>query len=95
MIERFTSNIITGQYIYIYIYITFFIVFIVQSFTQVKNYIMLLAPISSFSFGFSVDSNLDISNVMCPLEESVADVADQSRLCKGSFHTACSLQLGG
>ena len=35
----------------------------VQSFTQVKNYIMLLAPISSFSFGFSVDSNLDISNV--------------------------------
>ena len=39
MIERFTSNIITGQ--------LFFIVFIVQSFTQVKNYIMLLAPISS------------------------------------------------
>ena len=95
MIERFTSNIITGQYIYIYIYITFFIVFIVQSFTQVKNYIMLLAPISSFSFGFSVDSNLDISNVMCPLEENVAVVADQGRLCKGSFHTACSLQLGG
>ena len=54
MIGRFTSNIITGQYIYI----TFFIVFIVQSFIQVKNYIMLLAAISSFSFGFSVDSNL-------------------------------------
>ena len=44
----------------------------VQSFTQVKNYITLLAPISSFSFGFSVDSNLDISNVMCLLEENVA-----------------------
>ena len=55
-------------YIYIYIY--------VQSFTQVKNYIMLLAPISSFSFGLSVDSNLDISNVMCPLEENFAVVAD-------------------
>ena len=87
MIERFISNIITGQYIYI----TFFIVFIVQRFTQVKNYIMLLARISSFSFGFSVDSNLVISNVICPLEESVAVVG---RLCKGSFHTACSLQLG-
>ena len=52
MIERFTSNIITGQYIYIYIYIYNFSYrvhwFIVQSFTQVKNYIMLLAPISSF-----------------------------------------------
>ena len=72
-------------YIYIYIYHK----------SQVKNYIMLLAPISSFSFGFSVDSNLDISNVMCPLEENVAVVADQGRLCKGSFHTACSLQLGG
>ena len=35
----------------------------VRSFTQVKNYMTLLAPISSFSFGFSVDSNLDISNV--------------------------------
>ena len=91
MIERFISNIITGHYIYIYIYIYVY----VQSFTQVKNYIMLLAPISSFSFGFSVDSNLDISNVMCPLEENVAVVADQGRLCKGSFHTACSLQLGG
>ena len=74
-------------YIYIYIYI--------YHKSQVKNYIMLLAPISSFSFGFSVDSNLDISNVMCPLEENVAVVADQGRLCKGSFHTACSLQLGG
>ena len=74
MIERFISNIITGHYIYIYIY--------VQSFTQVKNYIMLLAPIRSFSFGFSVDSNLDISNVMCPLEENFAVVADQGRLCK-------------
>ena len=96
MIERFTSNIVTEHYIYIYIYIyiqttTFFIVFSVQSFTQVKNYIMLLAPISSFSFGFSVDSKLDISNVMCPLEENVAVVADQVRLCKGYFHTACSL----
>ena len=57
------------MYIYIYIYI--YIVFIVQRFTQVKNYIMLLAPISSFSFGFSVDSNLDIRKVMCPLEENV------------------------
>ena len=94
MIERFTSNIITGHYIYIYIDNFFFIVFSVQSFAQVKNYIMLLAPISSFSFGFSVDSNLDISNVMCPLEENVAVVADKGRLCKGSFHTACSLQLG-
>ena len=56
---------------------------------------MLLAPISSFSFGFSVDSNLYISNVMCPLEENFAVVADQGRLCKGSFHTARSLQLGG
>ena len=56
---------------------------------------MLLAPISSFSFEFTVDSNLDISNVMCPLEENVTVVADQSRLCKGSFHTAFSLQLGG
>ena len=56
MIGRFTSNIITGQYIYIYV--TFLIVFIVQSFTQVKNYITLLAAISSFSFGFSVNSNL-------------------------------------
>ena len=54
--------------VYIYIY--------VQSFTQVKNYIMLLDPISSFSFGLSVDSNLDISNVMCPLEENFAVVAD-------------------
>ena len=89
MIERFISNIITGHYIYI----NFF--YRVQSFTQVKSYITLLAPISSFSFGFSVDSNLDISNVMCPLEENVAVVADQGRLCKGSFHTACSLQLGG
>ena len=88
MIERFISNIITGHYIYIYIYIF-------QSFTQVEDYITLLAPISSFSFGFSVDSNLDISNVMCPLQENVAVVADQGRLCKGSFHTACSLQLGG
>ena len=92
MIERFISNIITGHYIYIYIYIFFYRV---QSFTQVEDYIMLLAPISSFSFGFSVDSNLDISNVMCPLQENVAIVADQGRLCKGSFHTACSLQLGG
>ena len=74
MIERFISNIITGHYIYIYIY--------VQSFTQVKNYIMLLAPISSFSFGFSVNV---ISNVMCPLEENVAVVADQGRLCKDLF----------
>ena len=92
MIERFISNIITGHYIYIYINSFFYRV---QSFTQVKNYITLLAPISSFSFGFSVDSNLDISNVMCPLEENVAVVADKGRLCKGSFHTACSLQLGG
>ena len=91
MIERFISNIITGH-IYIYIYV--YIVFIVQRFTQVKNYIMLLAPISSFSFEFIVDSNLDISNVMSPLEESVAVVADQGRLFKGSFHTTCSLQLG-
>ena len=30
-----------------------------------------------------------------PLEENFAVVADQGRLCKGSFHTACSLQLGG
>ena len=49
---------------------------LIVSFTQVKNYIMLLAPISSFSFGFSVGSNLDISNVMCPLEENVAVVAE-------------------
>ena len=35
------------------------------------------------------------SRLMCPLEENVAVVADQGRLCKGSFHTACSLQLGG
>ena len=89
MIERFISNIITGHYVYINFFFNR-----VQSFTQVKNYITLLAPISSFSFGFSVDSNLDISNVMCPLEENVAVVADQGRLCKGSFHTACSLQLG-
>ena len=68
---------------------------LIVSFTQVKNYIMLLAPISSFSFGFSVGSNLDISNFICPLEENVAVVADQGRLCKGSFQTACSLQLGG
>ena len=26
---------------------------------------------------------------MCPLEENVAVVADQSRLCRGFFHTAC------
>ena len=71
MIERFISNIITGHYIYINLFF-----YRVQSFTQVKNYITLLAPISSFSFGFSVDSNLDISNVMCPLEENVAVVAD-------------------
>ena len=90
MIERFISNIITGHYVCIWKKI-----YRVQSYTQVKNYIMLLAPISSFSFGFSVDSNLDISNVMCPSEENVAVVADQSRLGKGSFHTACSLQLGG
>ena len=90
MIERFISNMITGHYIYI-----IFFFYRVQSFTQVEDYITLLAPISSFSFGFSVDSNLDISNVMCPLEENVAVVADQGRLCKGSFHTACSLQLGG
>ena len=65
----------------------------VQSFTQVKNYIMPLAPISSFSFGFSVDSKLDISNVMCPMEENVAVVT--GRLCKGSFHSVSSLQLEG
>ena len=85
-------------YIYIYIYNFFYRVHcseIQELYYQVKNYIMLSAPISSFSFGFSVDSNLDISNVMCPLEENVAVVADQGRLCKGSFHTACSLQLGG
>ena len=92
MIERFISNIITGHYLKNYFSFFFYIV---QSFTRVKNYIMLLASISSFSFGFLVDSNLDISNVMCPLEENVAVVADQSRLYKGSFHTACSLQLGG
>ena len=90
MIERFISNIITGQYIFIYLFFNR-----VQGFTQVKNYIMFLAPISSFSFGFSVDTNLDIGNVMCPSEENVAVVADQGRLCKGPFHTACSLQLGG
>ena len=67
--EKKKCALYTGKYgIYIYIY--------VQSFTQVKNYIMLLAPISSFSFGLSVDSNLDISNVMCPLEENFAVVAD-------------------
>ena len=81
---------------YIYIYIIFF--YCVQSFTQVKNGTMLLAPISYFSFRFSVDSNklkLDINNVMCLLEENFAVVADRSRLYKSSFHTACSLQLGG
>ena len=72
MIERFNNN--NNRALYIYIYINFF--YRVQSFTQVKNYIMFLAPISSFSFGFSVDSNLDISKVMCPLEENVAVVAD-------------------
>ena len=71
MIERFNNN---NRALYIYIYKFFF--YRVQSFTQVKNYITLLAPISSFSFGFSVDSNLDISKVMCPLEENVAVVAD-------------------
>ena len=44
---------------------------------------MLLAPISYFYFRFSVDQNLDISNVMCLLEETFAVVADRS------------LQLGG
>ena len=56
---------------------------------------MLLVPISYFSSRFSVDSNLDTSNVMCLLEENVVVVADRSRLHKSSFHTACSLQLGG
>ena len=37
----------------------------------------------------SVDWNPNINNVMCPLEENVAVVADQSRLCRGFFHTAC------
>ena len=50
---------------------------------------------NTISFGFSVDSNLDSSNVMRSLEENVAVVADQSRLFKGSFQTACSLQLEG
>ena len=89
MIERFISNTITGHYIYILFF------YCVQSFTQVKNDTMLLVPISSFSSRFSVDSNLDISNVMCLLEENVVVVADRRRLHKSSFHTACSLQLGG
>ena len=37
-----------------YIFFLFFFFDLVESFTQVKNYIILLAPISSF--GFSVDS---------------------------------------
>ena len=92
MIDRFISNTINGHYIYIYIYNFFYCV---QSFTQVKNDTVLLAPISYFSFRFLVDSNLDINNVMCLLEENFAVVADRSRLYKSSFHTACSLQLGG
>ena len=89
MIERFISNTITGHYIYILFF------YCVQSFTQVKNDTMLLVPISSFSSRFSVDPNLDISKVMCLLEENVVVVADRRRLHKSSFHTACSLQLGG
>ena len=41
----------------------------------------------------SVDQNPDISNVMCPLEENVSVVADRSRLCRGSFHTACMFTI--
>ena len=41
----------------------------------------------------SVDRNPDISNVMCPLEENVSVVADRSRLCRGSFHTACMFTI--
>ena len=52
MIERFISNIITGHYICTFFFL--FFLYFVQSFTQVKNDIILLAPISSF--GFSVDS---------------------------------------
>ena len=61
-----------------------------KSFRQVKNYIMLSAPINYFSFKFQwTEIPILISNVMCPLEENVAVVADQSRLCRGFFHTAC------
>ena len=45
------------------------------------------------SLQVSVNWNLNISNVMCPLEVNVAVVADRSRLGRGSFHTACMFTI--
>ena len=88
MIERFISNIITGHYIYLHIHICS------ELHTSQELYYALSTHKLLFLRVFSrLKSRYQQRHV--PLEENFAVVADQGRLCKGSFHTACSLQLGG
>ena len=60
---------------------------VLKSFRQVKNYIMLSAPINYFSFKFQWTEIPILATLCAPWKKTLP--LWRSRLCRGFFHTAC------